>query len=95
MNIQIYTHIIINMIVVKLPYVLEKPSNKFIYSEKNHEITYQLIEEKAAPLAWDNIGNLCFGINLYINKNIIKIGIINNIPLIFKILQNSKLQFYY
>ena len=84
MNIHTYTHIIIKIIDVRLPYVLENPSNRLIYIEKNHDTIYHEIDEKIAPIIWDFIGNLCFGINLYINKKTTNIGITNKNPLIFK-----------
>ena len=69
--------IIINIKVVKLPYVNEKPLKIYKYFENINEITFNAIEPKTAPYICPLKLISCFGINLYINKNITNVIIQN------------------
>ena len=75
---QKYIHIIINMIVVRLPYILENPLNTSTYTENTQEMTIHPSVENTAPGSCLLYVSLLLGRNLYINsKNtIITIGVI-------------------
>ena len=64
--IHVYVHIIISIIVVKLPYIREKPLNIFKYLANINDTIFSPIEPINAPGICDSIFTLCFGINLYI-----------------------------
>ena len=68
-----YNHIIISVIVAKLPYIIEKLVKISTYIEKKKEIKYQEIEANAAPIKqFFSFLPFLFWVNLYINKNITK-----------------------
>ena len=75
---QKYIHIMINMMVVKLPYILENPLNTSTYTENTQEMTIHPSVENTAPGSCLLYVSLLLGRNLYINsKNtIITIGVI-------------------
>ena len=81
---QKYIHIMINMIVVRLPYILENPWNTSTYTENTQEMTIHPSVENTAPGSCLLYVSLLLGRNLYINsKNtIITIGVIIFLALI-------------
>lgn len=60
--------------VVKLPYVIENPLKIYKYLENTNDITLRAIAPNIAPGSWLLKVTLCFGINLYNNKNTINVA---------------------
>ena len=60
--------------VVKLPYVIENPLKIYKYLENTNDITLRAIAPNIAPGIWLLKVTLCFGINLYNNKNTINVA---------------------